>query len=124
MKKNLKQNIDSESVMIDGLKKLLFFQLIEIKEEYQFSDQLYELAKKFFFLVFENKMIPKRITDMHEEGYSFLFVKNNNENVEIWFEIYPDGEFGYIAFDKANHYQMIANEDVTDFNHFIEFMKT
>lgn len=124
MKKYLKQNIDSESVMIDGLKKLLFCQLIQIKEEYHFSDQLYELAKKFFFLVFDNNMIPKRITDMHEDGYSFLFVKNNDENVEIWFEIYPDGEFGYIAFDRANNYRMIANEDIADFNHFIEFMKT
>lgn len=122
MRNDFKQNMRGESVMIDGLKKLLFCQLLQIKEEYQFSDRLYELAKNFFFLAFENNLIPKRITDLHEDGYSFLFMKNNEENVEIWFEIYPDCEFGYIAFDKANNYRMLANEDITDFNDFIEFM--
>lgn len=121
MKNNLKQNIDSESVMIDGLKKILFRNLVQIKEEYHFDDKLFSLAKDFLFLILENNLIPKRVTDLHEDGYAFNFIKN--EDVEIWFEIYPDYEFGYIVFDKTNNYKLIANEDITDFNNFIEFMK-
>ena len=109
MKNHLKQNIDSESVMIDGLKKLLFCQLIQIKEECGLDNKLYELAKQFFFLVFEDNMVPKRITDLHEEGYAFCFLKKDNDDIEIWFEIYDDCEFGYIAFDKTQNYKMIAN---------------
>lgn len=122
MKNTLNQNINSESEMIDGLRKLLFCQLIQIKEEYHFEDKLFSLAKKFLFFILENDLVPKRITDLHEDGYAFCFAKN--ESIEIWFEIYPDGEFGYIAFDKINNYKIIANEDIVDFNYFIEFMKS
>jgi hypothetical protein len=124
MKNNLKQNIDSESAMIDGLKKILFCNLVQIKEEYHFDDKLFFLAKDFLFLILKNNLIPRRVTDLHEDGYAFNFVKDKNEDIEIWFEIYPDGEFGYIAFDKVNNYKLVANEDIVNFNHFIEFMKT
>jgi len=121
MKNNFKQNIYSESIMNDGLKRILFSNLVKIKEEYRFDDKLFSLAKEFLFLTLNNNLVPHRITDLYEDGYAFSFIKD--KSMEIWLEIYSDYEFGYIAFDKNDTYKVIANEDITDFNDFIEFMK-
>jgi len=109
--------------MNDGLKRILFSNLVKIKEEYNFDDKLFFLAKEFLFLILNNDLIPYRITDLYEEGYAFSFIKDETKNIDIWLEIYSDYEFGYIAFDKDDAYKVIANEDITDFNDFIEFMK-
>jgi hypothetical protein len=107
--------------MNDGLKRILFSNLVKIKEEYRFDDKLFSLAKEFLFLTLNNNLVPHRITDLYEDGYAFSFIKD--KSMEIWLEIYSDYEFGYIAFDKNDTYKVIANEDITDFNDFIEFMK-
>lgn len=95
--------------------------LKEIKTEYNLSNSVFLLAQKFIETMDKHDIIASRITDLYEDGYAFQFIKN--KSIEVWFEIYDDGEYGYIAFDRENNYQLIANEDVLDFNQFIEFMK-
>ena len=96
--------------------------LEEIKNEYNLNDNIFLIAQKFIQVINQNDLIPTRITDLHEEGYAFKFIKN--KNIEVWFEIYNDGDYGYIAFDKENNYKVIINEDILEFNYFIKFMKT
>lgn len=109
-------------MITESLKKILFEKVINIKNQYNLDDKLYGVAKDFLFLICDENIVADRITDLYEKGYAFKFTKNKNSDIEIWFEIYEDYEFGYIAFNK-NNYQVIANEDIKDFKLFIQYLK-
>ena len=106
--------------LINPLKKIYLEKIVLIRQEYNFSENIFELAKNFVFLLVDENISPDRITDLYEDGYSFMFMKNNHLT---YFEIYPDGEFGFITFDKENNYKVIHNEDIIDFKRFIEWYK-
>ena len=106
--------------MLDPLKKIFLEKIVNIKNEYQLSDEVFELAKEFSFLIADEKINPIRITDLYEEGYVFQFIKNE---YMVYFEIYEDCEFGYITLDEKNNHKIIDNQDITELKTFIEYMK-
>ena len=106
--------------MLDPLKKIFLEKIVHIKNEYRLPEEVFELAKKFAFLLADEKINPIRITDLYEEGYAFQFIKNE---YVVYFEIYNDCEFGYITFDEKNNHKIIDNEDITELKTFISYMK-
>jgi hypothetical protein len=106
--------------MLDPLKKFFLERIVSIKNEYKLSDEVFELAKEFSFLIADEKINPMRITDLYEEGYVFQFIKNDHI---VYFEIYEDCEFGYITVDEKNNHKIIDNKDITELRAFIEYMK-
>ena len=106
--------------LINALKKIYLEKIVILKCEYDISKNAFEIAKNFISLLINENISPDRITDLHEEGYCFMFMKNN---YLIYFEIYQDGDFGFITFDKQNNHKVIHNEDIIDFKKFIEYYK-
>jgi hypothetical protein len=73
----------------------------------------------FLSLLEENNLKTHRINLLPEGGVCFIFKKNN---FTIYFEIYNNGEMGYIIEDSINH-KMIDNQDIKNFNDLIKIFK-
>jgi hypothetical protein len=104
--------------LINPLKKIYLQKIVHLKQEYGFSDELFKIAKDFVFILADENISPNRITDYCEEGYCFMFKKNN---LLIYFEIYSDGDFGFISVDKQNEYKIIHNQDINNLKEFVDF---
>lgn len=73
-----------------------------------------------FKLLLENNNIKSdRINLLPHGGVCFIFKKRG---MNIYFEIYNDGENGYLIENPLNK-KIIANEDIDDFEVFIKILK-
>ena len=63
----------------------------------------------------ENNLTADRISLLLDGGVCFLFKKNNN----IYFEIYNDGQMGFIIEDPINK-KIIENKDINNFKQIIQ----
>ena len=77
--------------------------------------QKYDIFKS---LLEQNKIHADRINLLPQGGVCFIFKK---KSMNIYFEIYNDGESGYIIENHLNR-KIITNEDTNDFQYFIEIL--
>ena len=63
---------------------------------------------------------PNRISLLPNGGVCFIF---KNSNIVIYFEIYNDGEMGYIVEDIMD-YKIIDNKDILDLQVFIKILNS
>lgn len=86
-----------------------------------YPNKLVEKRYKIFLsLLEENDLKTHRINLLPDGGVCFIFKKNN---FTIYFEIYNNGEMGYIIEDSIN-YKMIDNQDIKNFNELINILKS
>ena len=85
-----------------------------------YPNKLVEQRYKIFLsLLEENNLKTHRINLLPDGGVCFTFKKNN---FTICFEIYNDGEMGYIIEDSINH-EIVDNQDIENFNELINILK-
>jgi hypothetical protein len=85
-----------------------------------YPNKLVEQRYKIFSsLLEENILKTHRVNLLPDGGVCFTFKKNSSV---IYFEIYNDGEMGYIIEDSINH-EIVDNQDIENFNELINILK-
>ena len=134
--KNVKQNSDSkiytlftENVFNDiivktnfGLKKEIdsileeFESIIEFNRSFYNNENInlpnektFEKMNSIIEFLSSNNIIPFKIEPSVEEGICMVFKKQNEK---LYFEIYNDGDLGYIIENSLNK-EIISNKDVS-----------
>lgn len=102
--------------MIISFEDLLILDNLDID---QYPNKIVEdNYNNFKYLLEQNRLDPNRISLLPDGGVCFIFKKLNTV---IYFEIYNDGEMGYIIEDIID-YKIIDNKDITDLQIFIKIL--